>query len=422
MLRTLWAVGIALSLAGCLDPILPFPAAGGASGWSSVVEPSMAPDFTGDGETYPILLVHQHHVLSERQREESSRVVCQTTDGEEIELLRPRVEAKACAGPAVDAATGRLFLERAAFDAEDPDAVLAMTRSCSGGAVLFDEARRELVVQTPAHGFLVQLHANRSFSVDDRWIEPGTALKVEYYIDRGSAKDEQYVRVVFDHPGEWLVSRVAPWDAETDGGLPRPPEQGTGLEADVPLSAATLLDVLDATLRATPGAVERVEALRVVHDGERLTEATVRYGTAQGTVTWYGSGRTGESLHLLGAEASPSGSPGAPLAAVQSAFDLGWAELRAGVPGALTDVRLDPAVAWRGPAGTALALDPALHPGGCAGGCVLVHGPGPLEGSTWRVLLAPEQEPSEGATTLQVLAFGDDGGAPAEVWWHAPEA
>lgn len=422
MIRSVGLLVAALALAGCAESLLPLSAKGETGGWSSTVEPTMAPDFTGDGETYPILLVHQHHVASKRQQEEWSQVVCSTTGGEALPLLgaKEATDAAACARPSADAATGRLYFDAAEFRSEAPTAVVAITNACSGGLVLLRESLSGFVFHAPGHSFLVESHANRSFSVDGRWITPGTALKVGYFIDRGSERDEQSVRVVFDHPGEWLASKVAPWDPALDGDVPPRPSEGTGLSVDVPLAPASLLEALDATLAATPGHAEGLAALRMVHDGSRLTEATIRYATSGGSVTWYGAGRTGDSLRMLGAETPSMGARSVPIEAFRETFDAGWATLRAGNGGSMTDVRLDPAISWSGPGGAALALDPALHPAGCRDGCVLVRADDALLGSGWQMLLAPEPSEAVAALTLHVLAFPDGGGEAAALWWHAP--
>lgn len=385
---------------------------------SQEVEPSMAPDFSGSGPSYPVLLVHQHHVPSQRQREEAERnpVVCLALDGRPIEFAATSerttmMEMAACAGPPADPPTGRLYANRTTFEKDRPLGVGVLMSECSGGITMLSAGDRDFEVSTREHTFLVELLPNGTFSVDGRWVRPGTALKVSYYISRGDANDEEFVRVVFDAPGQWLVSRVGEMGRNDDPDVPPRPLQGSGLVVEVPVAPATLGAALAAVLAATPGSVSGVSGLRAVHHGERLTEFTLRVVTDRGVVTWYGAGRIGDAMRLLGAQEPAVEESFVTAEGLLTMSELEWAALRAGVAGDITDVRLAPDVAWTTVGPVALGVPRERDTRGCDGGCVFVRG-----GDGWFRLLVAQRGSAAGALTLRVLADGDAG--PTEVWWH----
>lgn len=411
-----------LALAGCVrPPELPFvERLGGVSGWEFDVEPSMAPDFSKGSPTYPVLLVHQHHVPSERQKEEARRnpVVCLRADGAPMPLLPPvsvdsmdaAMAAEACMGPAADPATGRVYADPA--DLRGMDGLAVFMSACSGSMVRLDDATREFKVATSAHEFVVRFHDNGTFSVDGRWIEPGTSLKIGYYIARGDAQDEEYVRVVFDAPGEWLWSRVKPWGQPLDGDedVPPRPDAGTGLVVDVPLSPASLREPIEAAIAATPGGATRLLGLRAVHDGERLTELRIRVANeSDDSVTWYGAGRTQGQMRLLGAQQAGPHEVGVDVQRFLDAFDMEWTTLRAG-EGEMLDARLAANASWSGPAGLPVGVDATLPAPACDETCVMID-----RGMGWQRVPAPEKHDTDGATTLHVILDA------REVWWHVAE-
>lgn len=380
--------------------------------WEASVEPSMAPDFSGAGPSYPVLLIHQHHVPSARQQEEARRnpVVCLRLDGSPVAFAPSTREAMMCAGPPADPPTGRAFVEQERYLAEGGRGLAVMMDPCRGGAVVL--GRDAFLVQAPGHAFEVRLLENGTFRVDGRWLEPGSALKIGYFLHAGDAQDEEYVRVVFDAPGRWLLARMGSDGRDLDG-VPRRPDHGSGLFVDVDVAPMDLASPLRAVLDATPGVVRGVASLRAVHDGERLTEITVRVLTGEEAILWYGAGRVEGKLRLLGAREAIA--PDEPQADPEALLDLAaipWEALRAGsVPTA--DVRWEPAARWGTVAGIPLGVDRSLAPGGCEGGCVFVR-----QAGAWSRVLLPERGEATDALTLQVLS--GEGTEANAVWWHVP--
>lgn len=382
--------------------------------WEASVEPSMAPDFSGTGPSYPVLLVHQHHVPSARQQEEARRnpVVCLRLDGSPLAFAPSTRDMAACAGPAADPPTGRAFVERESYLAQGGRGLAVMMDPCRGGAIVL--GRDGFLVQAPGHAFEVRLLENGTFRVDGRWLAPGSSLKVGYFLHAGDAQDEEYVRVVFDAPGRWLLSRMGSDGRDLDGVPPRP-DHGSGLFVDVDVAPVDLASPLRAVLDATPGAVRGVASLRAVHDGERLTELTVRVLAEDEAILWYGAGRVEGKLRLLGARDPLARDE--PQVGPEALLDLAaspWDTLRAGTA-PTTDVRLDPTTSWGTVAGIPLGVDRSLAPGGCEGGCVFVR-----QAGAWSRVVLPERGEAMDALTLQVLS--GEGRAANAVWWHVPAA
>lgn len=431
LLMVLTAAG---GLAGCLDEADVHGT--GALLWET--EPSMAPDFTGDGPAYPILLVHTHETESRRERrerEEGPIVVC-TPSGVPVPLEPAAVLGKSskpsadaamapCMGPPVDEATGRLYANRSAFERDAPDGILAFPRGCDGGLLRFGGARADAqdsyLVRLPGHDFNVTLHANGTFAVDDRWLAPGTALKVSYRVAPGDREDEKQVRAVFDAPGRWLVARVG---ERVEGDLPIVrPERGTGLEARVPIDAADAGSVLGPLLAATPGADPALLALRVVHQDGRLTEVRADVATDAGVVSWFGAGRVQGQVRVLGAvgAVAPDGNgTGVPVAEFVAAFPEPFARYAAGA--GTVDLRLARDRALASPTGTWQETIPAELGAAaalpCDGTCLHAWVDAAVAGG-WRDAPLARQAPAVDARTLEVRVLDDVGGEALHLW-HVP--
>jgi len=410
--RILGLVALLLPLgAGCLD------AAGepGASGFTWETEGSMAPDFTGAGPSYPVLLVHFHVTMSEREREEYERnpVVC-IVGGPEVPALPalPDTEAEApCMPPPWDQATGRVFMDQAGFSERTP--VMIVGGGCDGSLRLL-EAGRSYEVGLPGHTFLVDAHTNGTFSVDGRHIAPGTSVKATYWIDGGDPQDEKSVRAVFDAPGRWLLSRVGEGGGllEDDPDVPPRPDRGTGLVAEVPEGAGGLVDVLDPLLAATPGRDPRVLEARIVLGGGRLTEVLVDVSTHNASVRWYGAGRIDGHVRVLGAQGTPA-SGGVASDALLAAFAEPLTSFAGGDEGTL-DLRLARERSVAGPTGTWIEtrLQP---PTACDGTCLHV-----LVDGAWRRATAGHEADAEDARSLAAEVLGADGSSRKHLW-HVPE-
>lgn len=313
-------------------------------------------------------------------------------------------------GSPADPPTGRLFIDKSSYLGQGGRGALVMMDMCNGGVLVFSESASAFEVQAPAHRFRVQQLPDGTFAVDGSWIAPGTALKVGYYLHHGDKRDEEYVRVVFEAPGRWPLARMGVSGADLIG-LPPRPTQGSGLVVDVPVAPAELREPLALVLDATPGRVQGITAMRAVHDGERLTELTMRVLTSDGAFTWYGAGREGDSLRLLGAFApAPGVEPRVAAPRVLDIAALPWDTLRAGVEGGPLDVRLDPSARWAMTGNLSLGSGDAIPLGTCDAGCVFVR-----QGDAWERVILPERSEAAGAATLRVFLQED-----ASVWWHAP--
>lgn len=411
-MRALLLLLVVPVLAGCIghEPLLEL------SGMEWEVEGSMAPDFTGQGRSYPVLLVHHHATLSEEERREEERnpVVC-LVDGPPVEPLPPltfrvpgtdggAADAAPCEPPRYDLATGRLQADPSAFDGRTP-ALLAIGGCGSSGFLLDPGATYEL--RLPGHTFVIEVRLDGTFAVDGRALTSGEAHKATYWLDRGNDDHEKSVRAVFDFPGRWLVSRV---------GLEHPlhedprPERGTGLAALVPEDAADLEGVLGPLIEATPGKEARLLQARIVVDQGRLTEVRAIVTSEDATVAWFSTSRAHGQVEMLGAEESPEAG-GVTIDRLLAAFPQALAALGAGHEGTL-DLRLARNVSLASPTGT--WFEQQVAPPVPCERCLHVF----LEGA-WQRAWAAQETDAEDARTLQAEVTGNDGDVVVHLW-NAP--
>lgn len=281
----------------------------GASQWTWEQSDSMLPDFEGEGEVFPVLVVHAHAEWSKRQQEEFEKNpwVCFIAG---VPVAAGSNDAP-CAPPPADPATGRIFVDPAEFQSWDGDAVAVVGKGCGGAIVPVGEEGMRF--ETLGHAFQIDW-TGQHFVVEGRELHKGEVLKATYWVDSGDEMDQRFVRVSFDFPGYWLEANV---------GMPRHtyeerpvPERGSFvderlLELEMGAYVSTLgqaIEPLASVMRG--GDLLLADASIAVADG-RITELVVGLQTDVESIRWYMASREDDRLRVLGNNSVSMG-PGVP--------------------------------------------------------------------------------------------------------------
>lgn len=315
-----------VALAGCVAP--GFAPVSGTSDFTYTYGQSMAPDHTGQGPSYPVLLLHTHHDLSRKQAEEQRHVVC-FVDGVEIPDVELR-DMAACEPDRFDQATGRVYMDNRT---EWGGPAVALTPGCGGRIQVFPEGGA-ITVRTAGHDFHVRFDGSDYVIDGEHRVAPGQVLKVDYWMDRGDPENERMVKAVFDNPGRWLYSMIGDPYATLEERPGARPEMGDGLMAFVDAHATTFDAILGPLVEATPGAGE-VDNFRIVQ-GAALTEVRLEIVGTDGTWSWYSAAHEDGQLRMLAKLANFEGS-GVPH---QDLLELGALEDLPGERGLVTSWKL----------------------------------------------------------------------------------
>lgn len=412
--------------AGCVE--VADPALEPMDGFRLRREPSMMPTFEGpENETYKMVAIHQHVGESVREAEEyrtgkRQRVVCIDLNGEAAPDLslgsKASMDAAAPCAPSYDPGLGRLFADEEQFAKWAPWAVVA-SGPC-GAVHPLTRASPGLQVQAPGGPFRLEFLANESLRVDDWLVEPGTALKIDYRIpgdDPRSRDDDRPVTLVFDYPGQWLRSRVGPWQPGEP--IPPPPTEGDGPEARVPRSPIRIGDVLLPLQEASPGAPENLSALRATMLDGQLTGLSVEFSGAA-AIRWSVAGVEGDMIRMLGRSLEAQPANEVPLSRFLLAFNASDLSVWTGPRSASTsvDLRWAPDLGLRSasPIAWSETWMPSLKD--CGPDCRFVWAADPQGGMDWRRADASEETAAKGAVTLQVAL--EDGAGKRERLFFRP--
>ncbi len=402
---------IAPMLSGCVLPGQDIIGTPGASHWSWTRDDSMLPNFAHDGPSYPVMAIHYHAGVSKRTEEEWKRnpVVCMDQEDNSLPIFK-RDMAQACGPPTSDPATGRLFMPREQFDAWNPSAIVVQPDPC-GGSIQAVGQDGAFTLPTVEHEFDIQFRDGRFIIDDDHILSPGQTLKATYWADYGDHMDQRFIRVVFDYPGEWLLSQVGEHDFE---GAPRITsatldENGNVLNRTLPWSVSSWDDIIPGLTPAENDTHDNLVAMRMATSGGKLTELFASTIDEWGVTDWYLASRDGDQVKLLGErrqEHAESVKPSEFLAAFPDSLTL---------YGGNASVKRIEWVPTLGFDSTGLLPVPEAW---CAD-CVRIWSDHPLAGPGWRA--TPEANPRDGIGSMTLLAttYASDGSEATTVY-HNP--